>query len=377
MALLDNTDITAEQIAKEGLDNLPSTYQKSVGFFAWEYMLATAKLLKNIWDKIVYICSCLTDLSTMNESDLENYISERTGIERQQETYASGLLTVLNGSGTITEGDTFTTSGGTVYVATDTVEVSQNDTFNVRCETAGAVGNCDANTITQMPTTIQGIVSVTNESAFTNGYDKETIDELLERYYEYIRTPIVSGNKYHYKYWAKQYSGVGGAIVKPTWDGPNTVKVVIFDKNTGVASQELVNNVQNYIDPKGNNNETWGCGLGQAPIGAFCTVVSATAKNLTVNAELTLKSGYELTDVTANIEAKINTYLKDIIEQLESEESVYVSYSHISACISTAEGVKDHTDLTVNGGTSNISLTNTDSTTEVAILYQTNFTTGG
>ena len=372
MALLDNTDITAEQIAKEGLDNLPSTYQKSVGFFAWEYMLATAKLLKKIWDKIVYICACLTDLSIMNESDLENYIRERTGIERQPSTYASGLLTVINGAGTITAGDTFTTSNGTVYVATDTVEVEQNDTFNVQCETSGAVGNCEADTITLMPTTIQGIVSVTNESAFTNGYEKETIEELLERYYEYIRTPIVSGNKYHFKYWAKQYAGVSGAIVKPTWDGPNTVKVVIFDKNTGVASQELVNNVQNYIDPKGNNNETWGCGLGQAPIGAFCTVTSATAKNLTINAKIVLKSGYELTDVTANVEAKINAYLKEIIEQLESEESVYVSYSHISACITTSEGVKDHTYLTVNGYNSNISLINTDSVTEVPVLFQAN-----
>ena len=377
---LDNTDITAEEISKEGLDNLPSKYQKSIGFFAWDYFLATGRLLKNIWDKIIYICNCLTDLSKMDEADLENYIRERTGIERQKSTYASGLLTVTNGAGTITEGSTFSTLSGTIYTATETVTVSENDTFNVQCTTEGTVGNCEADVITIIPTTIAGIVEVTNESAFTNGYDKETIDELLERYYEYIRTPIVSGNKYHYKYWAKQVSGVGGAIVKPLWDtthsetGANTVKVVIFDKNTGVASADLVNAVQNYIDPKGTNNETWGCGFGQAPIGCYCTVASATAKNINVSATLTLKSGYESTDVEANIEEKINEYLKDIIEQQESEEEVYVSYSHISACISTAEGVKDHTNLLVNNGTSNISLTNTNVSTEVAVLNNMTFT---
>ena len=374
MALLDNTDITAEEISREGLNNLPSKYQKTIGFFAWDYFLATGRLLKKIWDKITYICNCLTDLSKMDSDDLENYIRERTGIEKQTATYSNGLLTVVNGSGIITRGDIFTTANGTQYEAIDTVEIAENGTFKVQCISAGSVGNCDAGAINQIPTTIQGIVSVINDSAFTNGYDEETTDSLLERYYEYIRTPIVSGNKYHYKYWAKQISGVAGAIIKPLWDGANTVKVVIFDKNAGVASEHLVNAVQEYIDPKGTDNETWGCGLGQAPIGAFCTVISATAKNITVSATLTLKSGYELNDVKNNIINSINDYLKDIIEQQEAEEDVYISYSHISACISTADGVKDHINLLVNDGTSNITLVDNNTTTEVAVLYDTSFT---
>ena len=45
MTLIDNTDITSESIALEGLEALDKKYQKSVGFFAWDYFVAMGKIL--------------------------------------------------------------------------------------------------------------------------------------------------------------------------------------------------------------------------------------------------------------------------------------------------------------------------------------------
>ena len=168
MALIDNEtlEITQEQIAYEGLNALDSKYQRSVGFFAWDYFIALGKIVYDLWQKVIYIARCLTDLSYMEYDDLVNFVFQTRGIRAKQATYASGVLTVTNGNGRIKEGDIFETAQGIQFQATETKEVSANDTFEVQCLNLGVIGNVDANTITVIPTTIQGIVSVTNESAW-------------------------------------------------------------------------------------------------------------------------------------------------------------------------------------------------------------------
>jgi uncharacterized phage protein gp47/JayE len=197
-----------------------------------------------------------------------------------------------------------------------------------------------------MPVTLSGVTSVTNTSVATGGYDAETDAELIERYYEYLQLPIVSGNKYHYKSWAKSQTGVGNAKVFPLESGDNTVGVCIIDSNSQPASPELVATVQEYIDP-----DSSGTGDGEAPIGAYCTVYSATALLLAIVCTLTLNNGYVLADVRTNIQNSINAYLKSIAFDL-----TYLSYAKIGNCILDSEGVSDYSSLLINGGTINLNI---------------------
>lgn len=420
MALIDDTDISEEEIAQQGLNALNDKYQKSVGFFAWDYFIALGKLIKSLWDKVIYVARCLTDLSYMEYDDLVNFVFQTRGIVAKTETYSSGVLTVTNGAGTINAGDMFKTASGISFVATETKSVSTNGTFNVQCTSAGSVGNVAVNSITVIPTTIQGIVSVTNNSAFSNGYDKETKTDLLQRYYDDIQTPITSGNVYHYKKWCLEVTGVGNVKIKSLWDGDNTVKCVIVNSNNGVPTTALINSVQKYVDPFGyqvtdgdeigyvqNYNESsgsvdyvssgtviykdftltevlmtaesnefyyvssakfgWGCGNGQAPVGAYCTIAGATAKNLTiVITGLVIQTGATKSTVLTNIENSIKKYLSEITF---SESIHYVSYSKIGALIMDADGVADYTSYTLNGDSQNITLTDNNSTSEIPVLY--------
>jgi len=378
MALIDNTDITEEQIALDGLNALDNKYQKSIGFFAWDYFVSTGKILYNLWQKVIYIAKCLTDLSNMDYSDLVNFVFQTRGLRAKTSTKANGLLTLTSGSGLVSVGDTFSTASGIEFVSTEEKTLAQNDTFHVECIEEGSVGNVGANTITVIPTTIQGFVSVTNENAFTNGYDDETKEDLLERYYDDIQKPITSGNVYHYMKWAKEVTGVGDAKVKPLWNGDNTVKVVIINSNKEVPSADLISAVQDYIDPYElveGVKVGWGCGNGQAPIGAYCTVVGATAKNLSiVITDLTIKSGAVLDEVKDNIETSITTYLKDIAF---SEVITYISYAKIGALIMDSEGVMDYASYTLNGDTDNVLLTDDNSSTEVGVLSSITYNTTG
>jgi len=399
-------DKSDEEITADILTELPSTYQKSVGFPAWDYARAIAiGGLSKIYEKLKYICS-MGDINNFEYDDLVKFVKQRRGIVAHTAQCSTGALTVT-GNGTISVGDLFQTESGLQFQATEEKEITTTGTFSAECLTSGTVGNVPANSIVVIPVTIDGISTVTNTSSFTGGYDKETKESIIERYLEDLQQPITSNNKNHYKKWAKEVAGVGDAKIKSLWNGDNTVKVVIINDENNVADSTLVNEVQKYIDPYGykvsngtltgyvqsfdadseyiptgttvysdydlqtvlataQENEYspdtenpskkygWGHGNGEADIGAYVTVESATAKNINVTAEIVLQTGAVLETVIANIKEQIETYLKSTVF-----EDSYISYAKIGACILKADGVLDYTEsaFKVNDAKDNVALT--------------------
>lgn len=403
---------TNEEITADILQELPAKYQKSVGFIAWDYARAIAiGALDKIYEKLKYICS-LGDINNFKRDDLVKFVRQRRGIIAHEAQKATGVLTAT-GNGTINVGDLFQTESGLQFQATESKTIVESGTFAIECVTSGAVGNIPANSISVIPVSIAGIASVTNPNATSGGYDEETKESIIERYLEDIRQPITSNNKNHYKKWAKEVAGVGDAKIKPTWDGNNTVKVIIINTDKEVADNALVNEVQKYIDPYGykvsngtitgyvqNYNKDgvqagekvysdydlqtgmktaeagefsytsaikygWGYGNGQASVGAYTTVESASAKEINVDVDIILKSGAVLTDVTENIKKEIKEYLKTTVFT-----DSYISYAQIGACILKADGVLDYDkdSLKVNNAEDNIVLTDSNEKVEIAVL---------
>lgn len=367
MAFIDDVTKTDEQLTKEMIDSMPEKYQKSVGFPIWDFFRAISKSLILVWDKLKYLAN-LDDLRNMDFESFKLYVFQRRGISWKDATKSSGPLQIVNGTGTITNGDEFETASGTRFVATETKIVNSGDFVNIECTESGLVGNVPMNTIVVIPTTIQGIIEVTNPEAFTNGFVAETQEELYERYIEDLQNPITSGNIYHYKKWALEVAGVKKADVKPLWAGDNTVKVIIIDQNSQPASAELVEQVQEYIDP---NSE--GKGLGEAPIGAYCTVASASVLNLTIDVMLKIKTGENYEERKAAAKASIDKYLADIAFTDPDAPDV-VSYAQIGFAILATDGIEDYADLLVNSGTDNIEVPNSTTDRSVAVLQTFNAT---
>lgn len=358
----DKTDL---EITSELLAEVPDTYQKNAGYFIWDFLMAIGKILAVFWANLQYLCNFF-DITKLDYDDLVLFVYQRRGIVAKTETYATGKIKITStGSVSIVKDDIFETADGMQFKALETVTLTNSQTFNAQCVTAGAVGNVPVGTITVIPITKTNLVSITNDEAFSGGYDKETKESIIERYLEDLRNPITSGNVYHYLKWAKEVTGVGNAKIKPLWNGDNTVKVIICDSNNSTASQTLVDAVQEYIDPYElieGVKVGWGCGNGQAPIGAYCTVASGTALTINVSAEIELMSGYTLADATANIEAKIEEYLKSTVFK-----DSYVSYAKIGAKILEADGVKDYDNLLVNNDNDNVAIVETSSSCEIAV----------
>ncbi len=340
----NNFNQSVDEVQTNLLNTMPDKYQKTIGYPAYDFNRAYATVSSDLYNKInnVYL---LQDVDNLTGDDLTKYVAQRKGVIRKLATNASTNLSAT-GNATVLKGALFASSGNIQFIADNDTTIIGSGIIPVTAVISGSSGNLPVNSITQIPVTIGGLNSVTNETALVNGYDEESDDDLRARYYIAVQTPATSGNKYHYIQWALAQTGVGSCKVFPLAFGVNTVQVVIVDSNLQPANSELVDTVQLYIDPDSN-----GKGEGEAPIGAYCTITSATVLNINVSCTVTLIGAYILSEVTANINTAITNYLKSIAFKKD-----YVSYAQIGNVILSVEGVQDYSNLTLNSGMANITI---------------------
>ena len=335
---------TANEILTDLLAAMPDSYQKTVGYPTHD-LLAAASLRMQGTDEEVAAMRAALDPENLAGGDLDRYVFPRSGLERRQATFATGVLTVT-GTGTVQQGALFESGGGIQFAASETVQITGEGQVPVTCRVDGAAGNLPAHSITQMPVTLQGIAACDNPEPTTGGYDEEDDAAYYARYLLKIRTPATSGNIYHYQSWALEVAGVGAVQVFPLARGPGTVDIVIIDSTGQPAPPDLVQQVQDYIDPGGA-----GKGYGQAPIGAQCLVEAATGTEIALSATVFKLDTMAEEAVTAGIKAAVGAYLAEIAFQQD-----YVSLARITERILAVDGVRDLESLTVNGGTDNVHL---------------------
>lgn len=337
----DYSDEVQLEILRDMLSRLPNELDRSVGSFSFDMLSPVSIELARLIAKEKEIKN---KLSLKNETgdELEQRIRELTGvIIRKPATYASGVVTIVGQPGTKIEKGTLVSTDSIRFEVVNDAEVESSGEVDVivECKEKGSIGNVSSGMIRYFPVTIQGLESVTNKEDFINGYDRETDESLYERYEEYIRTPTTSGNKYHYMQWAKEVDGVGSVKVQGADEvGPGNVRVVIIDRNQGVASEELINATKDYIET-------------QRPIGANVTVDTGFPKNISITADVRLADRHTIQNVTKEFTKRLEEYRKDI-----AFKETYVSFAKINQILLSTDGVLDLENLLVDGDTNNISL---------------------
>ena len=354
---------TVEELRADILNNISDEHEKSKGNLTYDIPAATAIVLNKTYDKLKELTDKV-NVDNLEGEDLTRYVKQRRGLKRKLATKAKAILTIT-GEANINIGDLFETQAGTQFSSTQAISIVGSGTILAEAVIPGESGNVGANTITLMPVTIQGVVSITNIAPSYDGFAEESDAALRERYYEAIQRPATSGNVFHYMVWAKEVPGTGDAKVISLWNGDNTVKVVVINANKEPASSDIVNAVQEYIDPKGtfiaeeNRWTLWGTGSGQAPIGAYCTVISAAGFVLNVSVDIMEEEGYLAEEVKTNIEENITAYLQAI-----AFKQNYISYAIVGSIIVQTDGVADYQNLKLNNTTANVNIGNE----QVAIL---------
>lgn len=330
---------TEERIMKRLLDKIPDKYDKREGSFMYDSVMATVPEFGRVYIGLDTVLARL-NVENLEGEELETYVYQRSGITRRPATKSKAIVKIGGEEGAVISRGDMVAAGDIRFIVLEGKEIGSEGfvEIEVECEEPGAIGNVPAGAIDYLPVSIPGVTDITNLDPATGGYEEESDNELLERYYEKIKTPSISGNKHHYLVWAKEVAGVGDARVIPLWDGPGTVKVVIIDSNKEPASQALIDEVSKHIED-------------ERPIGSDVTVTSAQSKKIDMELTIIKDEMHTLEQVKANISEAISDYFAEVAFKQD-----FISYAHVGKIILESDGVLDYSNLTINGGTGSIIL---------------------
>lgn len=329
---------TASGILKDMLAKTREDIDKRQGSVAYDMLAPASQELEMLGFELeaVYLQAYL-DTAVGEELEM---LAHHHGIYRKESTYAKGIVNVTGREGAqIPAGYRFIAPGDKTFTTDEVATIADGvASVNVTAVEAGEAGNIGIGEIYDHERNVAGIDAVTNNEIFTGGVDAEPDDELRERALFKARKPITSGNANHYRLWATDVEGVSTAKVFPTWNGPNTVKVVLVADDGGAPAQPVVDAAIEHIES-------------ERPIGATVTVVPIEEVPISVNAKLTLNGDLTVADVQQVLIDAIGAYF------LAQAEAGIVRYTRVGDAVLSVTGVLDYEDLRINDGTSNVILT--------------------
>ncbi len=338
----------SETVLNELLGGMSDKYDKRPGHLVNDFMAAVANAVEKR-DKKIDIVESKLDVRNLKDEELDLYITQNSDKTRHLATYASAIVIIV-GNCNFAKGDIAETSSGIQFEFVESINVVDTAETTLKAVIPGSSGNVRANTITQLPVTVQGLTSINNPLDAQGGYDKEEDQHYLERFLESEQAEETQGNKAQHKSWAKSIQGVGDAKVFPLQNAEgvtteNSVLTVIVDSNILPASVELINTVQEIINPLSEN----GHGSGLAPLGCYAYIKSADVLNLNITFIGVLAQGANNESVKTSVSFKIKEYLKDVYKNNKT-----ISFAKMGVAILAADGLEDYTNLMINGSTENI-----------------------
>lgn len=237
--------------------------------------------------------------------------------------------------------------GDVVYVVTENIGGNE---YRLEAETPGTVGNEYFGDLLPIDY-VEGLTSATLEDVLIPGEDEETDEALYQRYLEEINATRYGGNVDQYREWISAIPGVGRFRVQPLWNGRGTVRAIITDANNNVPSQELVDLVQNTLDPHQD-----GMGTGLVPIGHVFTAMGAVPKVVNITITVILEEGYGPADIQKDAERIITRYFSEINFEDPNFVPTTIRHAIILSRLIGIPAVKDILSLTLNEVDGNITL---------------------
>lgn len=328
---------TSEKILDRMLDYTDDGYDKDAGGFIYDVqkpvsmeLSAAHTRMENLDDR--------HHADTAVGDDLDEFVKPY-GLTRKLATFAHCDEVVFYGTpgAVINAGDRVANETGILFYVSESGTISENGEciLPVVCATATSKGNLPVGTINKMPVIIKGVTKVENRTAATGGSNRETDEQLRQRYYNRASYILVPGSAEWYEDEAMSVDGVGNAKCIPTWNGGGTVKLIILDTQMQPADESTVERVKEHFT--------------NPIVGAVLTVDTFGTLEINIKATVVLSEGYDPTDVKSEFAEKVSEYLKKM--KIDGD-IVYIN--QIGSFLFNTEGVLDYDNLTLNDGAENI-----------------------
>ena len=331
-------NMTYENILSSMLDSVTSDVDKREGSVIYDALAPSAfKLAETYWELNHYIDLVFGD-TTLGEY-LDRYVAS-FGLSRKPATKS---IRSLLPDKVIPMGSRWGIENTTYQV------ISQSNSspliYLAECEQEGDIGNSYYGQLQSLDN-LTGVTAMLQDIVLS-GQERETDENLRIRFYNKVRMPATSGNAYHYRQWALEVEGVGEAKVFPLWNGPGTVKILILDSEHQV-DETLEEVAYSHIEEV-------------RPIGATVTVDSPNPLALDISANLVLDGSYTLEYIQSAFRKSLGDYIGDIVSGYYSQPTnvgtYNLSYAMVGSILLSTPGVSDYTGLSINQGTSNITIT--------------------
>lgn len=383
-------DATYEVILKRMLDRVPDKFDKREGSVIWDTHSPTAIELQILYLELdVILKEAYGD--TASREFLILRCKER-GIAPYPETHAilKGKFTPIDIDVT---GKRFSI-GAINYIVTEKISDGE---YQVQCETAGIIGNQYLGNMIPIDY-IDKLAAAELTEVLIPGEDEEETEDLRQRYFASFDEKSFGGNMADYLEKTNAIPGVGKTKVTRVWNGDispsdmipsetvkswyentiatldgeaatwltsvylaalekklttgGTILLTIIDSNFGLASDALVQTVQETIDPIENRGE----GYGLAPIGHVVVVKSAEGIAITIKTELDFDTGYGWGNLQSLIDTTIADYLLELRKSWADLPYLTVRISQIEKRLLDIQGIVDVQDTLINGSAANLVL---------------------
>lgn len=386
--MYENT--TYEVILQRMLDRVPDKFDKREGSVIWDTHSPTA-----IEFQILYI-----ELDTILREAYGDTASREFLILRCQERGISphpASKAVLKG---VFSPESINVSGKRFNIGeinyTVLAQIAPGQ-YQVQCEMSGSIGNQYLGAMVPIEY-IKGLQTAELTEVLIPGEDEEGTEELRERYLNSFDEYAFGGNVRDYLEKVNTIPGVGATKVTRVWNGGispssmipaksvedwyetvrgslegevkawldcvfcaakekklttgGTVLLTVLDSGFHVASDALIQKVQEIMDPDENAGE----GLGLAPVGHVVSVKSASAVPVFVETSITFADGYGWDNLQSLLENAVSEYLLELRKEWAGSSNLTVRMSQIDTRFLGTPGVVDVQGTMINGIKSNLVL---------------------
>ena len=344
---MNDEDMSYEAILQRMLNKIPDTIDKREGSIIYDALAPASAELAQIYLELKNNIDLI-----FADTAVEEYLDRlcnQIGIIRKESTPAIKQGIFYNADNELMD-----INMGSRFTCKDTywkvVEKISTGTYQLQCETAGTIGNNSVGNLVPVDY-INNLGIATLTEILIPGEDEESDENLRQRYFANSNNNAFGGNIENYKEITKKLDGVGAVKVIPIWNGGGTVKLIILNSDYDIASDVLVQKIQNTICPNESDK-----GIGLAPIGHKVTITTVQQKDINISTTIILSSGAELATVKNLIEGVIQKYLLEIRKTWEDSNILTIRISQIEALMLNVEGVLDIANTTVNGQGSNIEI---------------------
>ena len=334
--------VTYEEILQRMLDRVSDQMDKREGSIIYDALAPAAIELQLMYIELDVILQ-----ETFGDTASRDFLIRRAaerGIKPTSATYAI-LKGVFNMD--VALSSRFSCGDMNYFVK----EKIQQNEYKMQCETLGVIGNKNFGELIPIDY-IEGLESANLTELLIPGEDEEDTEAFRKRYFDSFESKAYGGNVDDYLTKTNAIAGVGSTKVTPIWNGGGTVKLTILNSEFNKASSELIQSVQNIIDPTQD-----GHGVGLAPIGHVVTVDTVEEIEVNISTSITFDEGYSFDGQKQKIIDTISEYLLEIRKDWANQINSIVRIAQIESRIMNIEGVIDISNTKINSSSANLMLT--------------------